>query len=60
MLKLGELYEKNNMVCSYENGKLFNPKRFSSKFNELLVKNELPKIRFHDLRHSHASLLGVV
>jgi len=57
MLKLGEIYEKNNMVCTYNDGKLFNPKRFSHKFNELLSKNKLPLIRFHDLRHSHASLL---
>ena len=45
------------MVCTYPNGKLFYPKRFSAKFHELLEKNNLPIIRFHDLRHSHASLL---
>ena len=27
------------------------------KFNRMLVNNELPVIRFHDLRHSCASLL---
>ena len=45
------------MVCCYEDGHPFNPKRFSAKFHELLEKNNLPLIRFHDLRHSHASLL---
>ena len=45
------------MVCCYEDGHLFNPNRFSAKFNELLQKNDLPIVRFHDLRHSHASLL---
>jgi len=38
-------------------GRLFNPGRFSHKFQDLLKKNDLPLIRFHDLRHSHASLL---
>lgn len=53
----GKDYQDNNLVCCYENGQFFNPKRFSGKFNELLRKNNLPVIRFHDLRHSHASLL---
>lgn len=56
-IKLGEYYKENNMVCCYEDGHPFNPKRFSAKFHELLEKNNLPLIRFHDLRHSHASLL---
>lgn len=56
-MRLGKYYNDNNMVCCYEDGHLFNPKRFSAKFNELLQKNDLPMIRFHDLRHSHASLL---
>jgi len=56
-LRLGNEYINSNAVCTYENGKLFNPKRFSSKFHKLLVDNNLPHIRFHDLRHSHASLL---
>lgn len=54
---LGGEYIDNNMVCCYADGRSFNPKRFSAKFHELLEKNNLPIIRFHDLRHSHASLL---
>lgn len=56
-LLYGKSYQNNNLVCCYDNGRPFNPKRFSGKFNELLKKNEIPIIRFHDLRHSHASLL---
>lgn len=56
-LRLGCFYHDNNMVCCYEDGRMYNPKRFSAKFHELLEKNNLPIIRFHDLRHSHASLL---
>lgn len=56
-LLFGSEYQNLDMVCTYQNGKLFYPKRFSAKFNEFLRKNDLPVIRFHDLRHSHASLL---
>lgn len=56
-IKLGRLYQENNIVCCYEDGRPFNPKRFSAKFHELLERNSLPIVRFHDLRHSHASLL---
>lgn len=56
-LKYGTNYIKNNAVCTYQDGRLFNPKRFSHKFKNLLIKKQLPIIRFHDLRHSHASLL---
>ena len=55
--KLGQYYTENNSVCCYADGTLFNPKRFSHKFHSLLKKSSLPLIRFHDLRHSHASLL---
>lgn len=56
-LKMGGLYQENNMVCCNNDGTLINPKSFSRKFHRLLVINKLPLIRFHDLRHSHASLL---
>ncbi len=56
-LLLGREYQNIDMVCTYPSGKLFYPKRFSAKFHELLRKNNLPVVRFHDLRHSHASLL---
>lgn len=57
-LMLGEKYDNNiNAVCTYWNGKLFNPKRFSKKFKKFVKENGFPDIRFHDLRHSHASLL---
>ena len=33
------------------------PERVSRTFDRLVAKHELPKIRFHDLRHTHATLL---
>jgi len=56
-LKLGSTYIENNAVCCKEDGNLINPKNFSRDFHNLLITNNLPIVRFHDLRHSHASLL---
>ena len=38
-------------------GERFNPSVFSTQLRKLLEKNDLHHIRFHDLRHSCASLL---
>ena len=38
-------------------GNIFNPRNLSSNFSKLLEMNGLRHIRFHDLRHSCASLL---
>lgn len=47
----------NDFVCLNEFGELISPDYLNHKFKELLDENDLPHIRFHDLRHSHASLL---
>lgn len=44
-------------VCLDEMGNLRKPDYVSHKFKEILRKNGLRKIRFHDLRHSCATLL---
>ncbi len=44
-------------VCVNEMGTLISPNYISGAFPKLLEKNGLRKIRFHDLRHSCASLL---
>lgn len=53
----GKEYIKNDYIFKWENGKPFAPDYITSKFEKLLKKNGLRKIRFHDLRHSCASLL---
>lgn len=55
--RLGKNYIDKNLVCCLEDGSAINPDTFTPKFRKLLTKSDLPKIRFHDLRHSHASLL---
>lgn len=44
-------------VCTDEMGKLFRPNYITDHFKLLLEQNGLRHIRFHDLRHSCASLL---
>lgn len=48
---------KGKFVCCSENGEIISPSSLNHKFKNLLSENDLPSIRFHDLRHSHASLL---
>lgn len=56
-MRLGNLYKDNNLVCCKENGEFLNPKNFSRDFHNLVVNSKIKNIRFHDLRHTHASLL---
>jgi integrase len=42
-------------VISKPDGKSYNPSYISRRFNELLKANNLPPIRFHDLRHAYAT-----
>lgn len=44
-------------ICVDQMGKLFRPNYITDHFKLLLSQNGLRKIRFHDLRHSCASLL---
>ncbi len=53
----GREYIKNDYIFKWDNGKPYSPDYVSSKFSKLLKKYNLPHIRFHDLRHSCASIL---
>ena len=44
-------------VCVTKLGKRMRPDYVTSAFRNLLIKNGMPVIRFHDLRHTCASLL---
>lgn len=50
-------YKYQDYVFVDDIGDLFNPDQVSDRFNNILKKNNLRHIRFHDLRHSCASLL---
>ena len=53
----GAEYEENDFVFKWPNGKPFSPDYVSAHFSRILKNNHLPHIRFHELRHSCASLL---
>ena len=44
------------MFCN-RSGRFLNPESLSQLFDRIVQRSELPRIRFHDLRHTHASLL---
>ena len=50
-------YEYVDYVFVDDIGDLFNPDQVTDRFQYILKKNKLRYIRFHDLRHSCASLL---
>jgi integrase len=55
---LGDLYEDQGLVFATQRGTLVNPSNLRKRsFTPLLEKTGLPTIRFHDLRHTCATLL---
>ena len=48
---------KDGYICVKEDGSLLKPDYLSHKFHKILKDNKLRNVRFHDLRHSCASLL---
>jgi integrase len=55
-LAWGPAYENNDLVFARENGEPIHPNRFSEWFDRRIAAAGVPRIRFHDLRHTHASL----
>lgn len=55
----GRCYDNRYLeyICVDEMGTLISPHYLTAAFPKLLDKNELRRIRYHDLRHSCASLL---
>ena len=56
-LLLGNVTDFNQHVCVWDDGSPLLPAYVSRRFKKVLVKNGLPIIRFHDLRHTAGSLL---
>ena len=57
-VRLSGLYEDQGLVFATSTGKPVNPENLVKRsFKPLLVKAALPEIRFHDLRHTCATLL---
>lgn len=55
-LKYGPLYNDNNFFCKREKGEFINPQQLSRYFRRI-TRSLGYDVRFHDLRHTHASFL---
>lgn len=55
--RAGALYHDHGLVIQTELGTPVSPYTLDSIWYKLLKQCDVPKIRFHDLRHTHATLL---
>ncbi len=53
----GDRYTKNDYVCTWPDGRPLEPDYVTRKFKQILRQNNMPEIRFHDLRHTTATVL---
>lgn len=55
----GNAYVDSGYVCTYDNGELMRLNYLTQKYHELMLDNadKIKTIRFHDLRHSAATIL---
>jgi len=52
----GKLWTESGLVFTRENGTAWHPDRISKLFEEAVAASGLPRIRLHDLRHTHATM----
>ena len=52
----GDDYRDGDLVFCKENGEPIHPQTLSQTFERLIDKSDLPRIRLHDLRHTHATI----
>lgn len=53
----GESYADQDLVFAQSHGGPFEPVQISHAFAKLLRGSDLPRIRFHDLRHTNATIM---
>ena len=56
-LKLGAARADENLIVTTNVGGYVNPSNLHRHFKKLLKRAQLPQVRFHDLRHTHATLM---
>ena len=54
---LGDEYQENRLIVCNDDGTMTNPNYFTHHFTTFIKQHGVKKIRFHDLRHTYASLL---
>jgi integrase len=55
-LLVGPAYHDRGLIFARPDGEPFNPEYISRRFQRLVHALELPPVRLHDLRHTHATL----
>ena len=53
---LGKDYHDNDFVCCKENGDAYSPNYITHRFSKVLEELSITKIRYHDLRHTYATI----
>nr|WP_242066213.1 site-specific integrase [Brevibacillus laterosporus] len=53
----GEGYQDNDYIIAKKDGTPLNPQYVHNHFKKFIKSLEIPDIRFHDLRHTHASIM---
>ncbi|MEK3819636.1 site-specific integrase [Cytobacillus sp. FSL W8-0315] len=56
-MKYRGVYKEHNMVFAQESGEFVYPSAANILFVRYIKQTDLPVIRFHDLRHTHATIL---
>ena len=57
LLRIGVRVADDTFVCAREDGKPQQPNSIGHAWDRFLAASKLPRIRFHDLRHSHATVM---
>lgn len=58
LIKENEKYKDRNYVLAWEDdGRPYDPDYVTKNYHYLLANYDVPMIRFHDLRHTHATIL---
>jgi integrase len=55
MLKLGRRLTEDDFVAALADGSLMQPTFITHEWVDLISATNLPRVRFHDLRHAHAT-----
>jgi integrase len=56
-LAMGDGYQDHDLVFAQPDGRPLDPESVSKVFDRRVARSKLPRIRFHDLRHSHVAHL---
>jgi integrase len=57
-LLLDDFWQDHGLVWPKDDGTPRNPDQASHTYHDFIRRTDLPPYRFHDLRHTHATLLG--